>query len=82
MKNCYICHGADRTGGSGPSLYRLNNRVHYNYFKNIVTVGRAQMPGFRLLDSKTLIALYKYLSDLPVGQALLKPSVQNSPQKN
>lgn len=73
MKNCQMCHGVDRMGASAPSLYRLDKRVNFNYFKDIVSAGRAQMPGFRLLDSKTLVALYKYLSDLPVKDTSQKP---------
>jgi quinoprotein glucose dehydrogenase len=81
MRNCHMCHGVDRMGASGPSLYHLNNRINFNYFKNIVSIGRAQMPGFRLLDSKTLIALYKYLSDLPVNDVSKKPAGKRSEEK-
>lgn len=66
MVNCHACHGVDRMGASGPSLYNLNKRVSFNEFKSIITAGRAQMPGFRLLDEKTIVALYKFLSGFPV----------------
>lgn len=66
MVNCHACHGVDRMGASGPSLYNLNKRVSFNEFQAITSAGRAQMPGFRLLDEKTIIALYKFLSDLPI----------------
>lgn len=81
MKNCHMCHGVDRMGASAPSLYHLNNRVTFNYFKNIVSAGRAQMPGFRLIDDQTLIALYKYLSDLTVNEAFSRPVRKSHPER-
>ncbi|HEY0668992.1 MAG TPA: cytochrome c [Sphingobacteriaceae bacterium] len=66
MVNCHACHGVDRMGASGPSLYNLSKRVSFNEFKAITSAGRAQMPGFRLLDEKTIITLYKFLSDFPI----------------
>lgn len=66
MVNCRACHGIDRMGASAPSLYKLNNRVTFKEFITVVDAGSSQMPGFPRLDDKTRIALYKYLSEIPV----------------
>lgn len=45
--SCQMCHGADRNGGGGtPELARVKDRYTADQIKQIVTEGRATMPGF------------------------------------
>jgi quinoprotein glucose dehydrogenase len=61
-EQCQGCHGADRTGGIGPSLVNLNNRVGYQAFEALLLAGRGRMPAFVHLSGQTLNDLYKYFS--------------------
>lgn len=62
---CQTCHGEDMVGGVGPSLVNIGQHMFYDEFKNIVTTGRGQMPGFVHVDEETLRALYRYLGGNP-----------------
>lgn len=62
VQYCQSCHGADRKGLIGPSLIDLNNRVSFDNFKTIVSVGRGQMPSFLHLGDQEVTNIYKFLS--------------------
>lgn len=66
-QHCQTCHGTDRKGLIGPSLIDLNNRVSFDSFKAIVSVGRGQMPSFLHLGDQEVTTIYKFLSSLPVA---------------
>lgn len=68
-QNCQVCHGADKTGGIGPSLVNINNRVPFTSFQTVVGVGRGQMPSFLHLGDQTVIDIYKFLSSIPAAGA-------------
>ncbi|WP_194776219.1 outer membrane protein assembly factor BamB family protein [Pararhodonellum marinum] len=63
--SCQTCHGADMSGGSGPSLLNIGEQLFYDEFKNTITNGKGQMPGFVHVDEETLRALYRYLGGNP-----------------
>jgi quinoprotein glucose dehydrogenase len=69
VQNCQVCHGAEKTGGIGPSLVNINNRVPFTSFQSVVGVGRGQMPSFLHLGDQTVTDLYKYLSSFPAAGA-------------
>ncbi|MDB5032167.1 PQQ-binding-like beta-propeller repeat protein [Mucilaginibacter sp.] len=62
VQNCQTCHGVDHTGGLGPNLVDINNRVNFDNFKTIVSTGRALMPSFLHLGDQNVTAIYKFLS--------------------
>jgi quinoprotein glucose dehydrogenase len=62
---CQTCHGENMAGGVGPSLVNAGQRIFFEEFKNIVTEGRGQMPGFNHIDEQTLTALYRYVGGNP-----------------
>lgn len=63
-QNCQACHGADKSGGLGPSLKGINARLGFEGFKTVVTNGSAQMPSFLHIGDEAVIDLYKYLSNI------------------
>jgi quinoprotein glucose dehydrogenase len=69
VQYCQSCHGADRKGAIGPNLIDLNNRVSFDNFKTIVSVGRGQMPSFLHLGDQEVTNIYKFLSSLPSAGA-------------
>jgi quinoprotein glucose dehydrogenase len=62
VQYCQSCHGANRAGGVGPSLTNISNRLNYENFHSVVSLGRSQMPSFLHIGEQTVIDLYKYLS--------------------
>jgi quinoprotein glucose dehydrogenase len=62
---CQTCHGENMVGGLGPSLVNAGQRTFFDDFKNIITNGRGQMPGFTHVDDQTLTALYRYMGGNP-----------------
>ncbi len=79
-QNCQSCHGAERAGGTGPSLVNINNRVNFDNFKTIVSIGKGQMPSFLHLGDQNVTELYKYLSALP--SAGRQPNNRGGAQQN
>ena len=65
INTCQTCHGANMTGGVGPSLVNAGQRMFFDEFKSTVISGRGQMPGFTHVDEQTITALYKYLGGNP-----------------
>jgi quinoprotein glucose dehydrogenase len=61
VSSCQSCHGVNMTGGAGPALVNAGQRIFFDEFKNIITNGKGQMPGFNHIDEATLTALYRYL---------------------
>jgi quinoprotein glucose dehydrogenase len=64
---CQTCHGVNMAGGVGPSLVNIGQQMFYDEFKNVVTNGRGQMPGFVHVDEETLRALYRYVGGNPMS---------------
>ncbi len=62
VQNCAACHGADRSGGIGPSLQALENRLKFGDFQQVLLTGRGDMPAFAHLNDERLKTLYKFLS--------------------
>ncbi len=67
-EQCQGCHGADKTGGIGPSLVNVNNRVSYQSFEALMLSGRGRMPEFTHLTGPVLNDLYRYLSGPTAGR--------------
>ncbi len=61
-KNCQVCHGADRSGGVGPSLLELGQRLSFSDFKQVVVAGRNKMPAFAHIEDDELRNLYLFLA--------------------
>jgi quinoprotein glucose dehydrogenase len=59
---CQACHGAERAGvASIPPLLNIGEKIPLDAFKNLIAVGKGQMPGFPHLDEATMNDLYAYL---------------------
>jgi quinoprotein glucose dehydrogenase len=68
QQHCQICHGTDRAGaGAVPTLAGIAQRLGAEEFRQVVTVGRGEMPAFPSLGGVTMSALYAYLAN-PNGQ--------------
>jgi quinoprotein glucose dehydrogenase len=78
LQTCASCHGANQMGGIGPSLLGINNRLNYENFQSVVTLGRSQMPSFLHIGEGTIINLYRFLSARRDGRNF---NSQNSSQK-
>lgn len=59
---CQACHGENRAGAAGPSLLDIGKRMDADNFKNVIALGKGQMPGFQHIDEKTVNELYRYLA--------------------
>ena len=59
---CSSCHGANKVGGIAPSLVSINNRLNFENFHSVVSLGKSQMPSFLHIGEETIINLYRYLS--------------------
>ncbi|HUP12002.1 MAG TPA: PQQ-binding-like beta-propeller repeat protein, partial [Niastella sp.] len=71
---CRSCHGDNLTGrGIAPSIVTAGQRMTYDEFKTLVTVGRGQMPGFVHIDEQSATAIYRYLGGNPASRFGLGP---------
>lgn len=61
LNNCQACHGEDRAGLAGPSLLGLSDRVSFKNFKQVLAVGRGEMPAFSHIAEDEMQDLYKFL---------------------
>jgi quinoprotein glucose dehydrogenase len=62
QSNCQACHGATRQGaGEVPSLVDIDARFNLDEFKQVVAVGKGDMPAFPSLTGANQEALYAYL---------------------
>jgi quinoprotein glucose dehydrogenase len=78
LQNCAGCHGANQSGGIGPSLLAISNRLNYENFQSAVALGRSQMPSFLHIGEGTIINLYRFLSARRDGRNF---NLQTSNQK-
>jgi quinoprotein glucose dehydrogenase len=77
--SCQTCHGENMAGGAAPSLVNAGQRLFYDEFKSVVTVGRGQMPGFAHVDEETLKALYRYVGGNPRSFNSRRPEIDDTP---
>lgn len=64
--SCRSCHGENLTGrGIAPNIVAAGQRMSFEEFKTVVTVGRGQMPGFVHVDEQSLTAMFRYLGGNP-----------------
>jgi quinoprotein glucose dehydrogenase len=61
-QSCQACHGADRTGGSGPSLTGLASRMQFREFRDLLLAGRGPMPAFPSFEDDGLRQLWQYVT--------------------
>lgn len=62
LNNCGACHGADRSGGVGPALVELGERLSFGDFQQVLLTGRGDMPAFSHLNDERLKTLYQFLT--------------------
>jgi quinoprotein glucose dehydrogenase len=63
---CTSCHGGNLTGrGIAPNIVNSGQRIAFEEFKTLITVGRGQMPGLPHVDDQRLMAMYRYLGGTP-----------------
>jgi quinoprotein glucose dehydrogenase len=59
---CQSCHGENLSGrGIAPSIANAGERMSFEEFKTLLSVGRGQMPGFAHIDEPRVIAVHRYL---------------------
>jgi len=59
---CKSCHGDNMTGrGIAPSIVNAGQRITFDDFKTLLTVGRGQMPGLVHVEEQRITAMYTYL---------------------
>jgi quinoprotein glucose dehydrogenase len=64
--SCRSCHGDNLTGrGIAPNIVAAGQRMSFEEFKTLVTVGRGQMPGFVHVDEQSLTAMFRYVGGNP-----------------
>jgi quinoprotein glucose dehydrogenase len=64
--SCKACHGDNMTGrGIAPSVVNSGQRILFDDFKTLITVGRGQMPGNPHIDEQSITAIYRYLGGNP-----------------
>ena len=61
-QSCQACHGADRTGGSGPALTDLAKRMEYVEFRELLVTGRGPMPRFESFEDDGVRALWQFIT--------------------
>jgi quinoprotein glucose dehydrogenase len=67
--SCQGCHGEDMRGvGIAPSLVNAGQRVSFDDFKTVLSVGKGQMPGFAHIDEQRVAAIYRYLGGSTGGR--------------
>lgn len=69
VKNCVMCHGANREGGGMyPSLMGLNKRLSKSELKKTIVSGSGRMPSFAYLSSEELNSLIAHLLEVPKSE--------------
>jgi quinoprotein glucose dehydrogenase len=64
--SCRSCHGENLMGrGIAPGIVNSGQRMSFEEFKTVVTVGRGQMPGFVHMDEQSITAMFRYLGGNP-----------------
>jgi quinoprotein glucose dehydrogenase len=67
--SCQSCHGENLAGrGIAPTIVNAGQRMPFEEFKNVVTVGRGQMPGMVHLDEQGVVAMFRYLGGNPAAR--------------
>jgi quinoprotein glucose dehydrogenase len=68
VRECQVCHGADRGGTpAGPTLLTLNGRVDAAAIRSTIANGKGRMPAFPHLNDVAMDALVAYLTTRPPG---------------
>lgn len=76
--NCQMCHKPTREGGGeAPSLLDIDARFNLDEFKQVISVGKGDMPAFPQLNAANQEALYAYLLN-PEGKKR-PPRTQEAP---
>jgi quinoprotein glucose dehydrogenase len=64
--SCRSCHGDNLMGrGIAPNIVSAGQRMSFEDFKTVLTIGRGQMPGFVHMDEQSLTAMFRYLGGNP-----------------
>jgi quinoprotein glucose dehydrogenase len=64
--SCKACHGDNMAGrGIAPAIVNSGQRILFDDFKTLITVGRGQMPGNPHIDEQSITAIYRYLGGNP-----------------
>ena len=64
--SCRSCHGDNLTGrGVAPNIVNAGQRISFDEFKTLITVGRGQMPGMVHVDEQGVTAMFRYLGGNP-----------------
>ena len=69
LRNCAICHGADRKGDGGkvyPAIDQTQKKYSIPQLRALLHEGRRLMPSFKYIDSSDLDAIMAYIRDEPV----------------
>ncbi|MFA6087133.1 PQQ-binding-like beta-propeller repeat protein [Mucilaginibacter sp.] len=63
IKNCAVCHGADRKGGGAdyPSLLNIGKKLSKDKIENIIASGNGRMPSFRHVSYRDRNNIIKFL---------------------
>lgn len=63
---CRSCHGDKLTGkGIAPNIVNAGQRITFDEFKTLITVGRGQMPGLVHIDDQSVTVMFRYLGGNP-----------------
>ncbi|HEU4859628.1 MAG TPA: PQQ-binding-like beta-propeller repeat protein, partial [Chitinophagaceae bacterium] len=64
--SCRSCHGDNLTGrGISPNIVNSGQRMSFDEFKTLITVGRGQMPGMVHIDEQSVTVMFRYLGGNP-----------------
>ena len=64
--SCRSCHGDNLTGrGIAPNIVNSGQRMSFDEFKTLITVGRGQMPGMVHIDEQSVTVMFRYLGGNP-----------------
>jgi quinoprotein glucose dehydrogenase len=64
--SCRSCHGDNLMGrGIAPNIVSAGQRMSFEEFKTVLTIGRGQMPGFVHMDEQSITAMFRYLGGNP-----------------
>jgi quinoprotein glucose dehydrogenase len=83
LKNCSVCHGADRKGSGQeyPSLVNIGKKLKKDQIINIVTTGNGRMPSFRHLSPKDRGNIIAFLLNNNDGKKMGLTDVHNIPNR-